>query len=78
MQGSKQARRIITFVVLVGALVLFSPHSLFAQAAPKPTPTPVRPYGMNPDKGSSSYITSPLSSFEEEIRAKREIKLSEK
>jgi len=33
---------------------------------------------MNPDKGSSSDSTSPLSSFEEEIRAKREIKLAEK
>ena len=80
MLGSKQARRIIPFVLLVGAIVLFSPHFTFGQVAPKPTPTPIRPTdGMNADKGSPSDSTSgPLTSFEEEIRAKREIKLAEK
>jgi hypothetical protein len=79
MQVSKQARRIIAFVLLVGALVLFSPRFIFGQVPPKPTPTPVRPDGMNAEKGSPTDNTSsPLTSFEEEIRAKREIKLAEK
>jgi len=81
MQGSKQARRIITFGLLVGALVLFSRHSIFGQVAPKPTPTPVRPDVMNADKASqpdNTNTSGPLTSFEEEIRAKREIKLAEK
>src|SRR5262245_40019546 len=78
MQGSNQARRIFPFVIFVSALLLFLPHLVVAQASTsKPTPTPLRPGdAMNP--GSSSDNTSPLTSFEEEIRAKREIKLAEK
>ena len=75
MQGSTKVR-IFSFAIFVVALLLFSVHVVVAQASSsKPTPTPARPADpMNP----SSDNTSPLTSFEEEIRAKREIKLAEK
>ena len=76
MQGSTKVR-IFSFAIFVVALLLFSVHVVVAQASSsKPTPTPTRP--GDPMGPGSSDNTSPLTSFEEEIRAKREIKLAEK
>ena len=44
--------------------------------SPKPTPTPIDP--ASADKSSPSEDRGPLTTFEEEIRAKRAIKLAEK
>ncbi len=44
--------------------------------SPKPSPTPVDP--TSADKSSPSEDRGPLTTFEEEIRAKRAIKLAEK
>jgi hypothetical protein len=44
--------------------------------SPKPTPTPIDP--PSADKSSPAEDRSPLTTFEEEIRAKRAIKLAEK
>jgi hypothetical protein len=81
MQGSsRQARRIISSLLFSGALLLFSAHVTVAQvSSPRPTPTPPRPNdSITADKNSASDNSSPMTSFEEEIRAKREIKLAEK
>jgi hypothetical protein len=58
-------------------LVLFCTFSVAAQTSPsRPVPTP-RPPDMGTDK-SSSEDHGPLTTFEEELRAKRLIKLAEK
>ncbi len=61
-------------VVLIFAILFWS--SLAAAQIPRPTPTPVVPPNQGTIRGDSD--DTPLTTFEEELRAKRAIKLAEK
>ena len=62
--------------LVVGTLVLFA-HVAVAQTNTQKTQT-TRPPDLGADKSSSSDDEAPLTTFEEEIRAKRAIKIAEK
>jgi hypothetical protein len=62
--------------LVVGTLVLFA-HVAVAQTNTQKTQT-TRPPDSGADKSSSSDDEAPLTTFEEEIRAKRAIKIAEK
>src|SRR5215213_11570955 len=71
-----RAHTLITLIFAVGAFLFYAGGS-FAQVppqrpAPTPHPTPVDGAIKSPDSDS------PLTTFEEEMRAKRAIKLAEK
>ncbi|HET6862620.1 MAG TPA: hypothetical protein VFH91_06220 [Pyrinomonadaceae bacterium] len=58
-------------------LSCFASQAMFAQhTSPRPTPTPTVPDAA--DKSAISEDPRPLTSFEEELRAKRAIKIAEK
>jgi hypothetical protein len=60
-------------------LSCFASQVMFAQhTSPRPTPTPTVPDGMPADKSAISEDPRPLTTFEEELRAKRAIKIAEK
>ncbi len=68
------ARHCGRFIFPAFALILISVTLAAAQTAvPRPTPPPSRP-----DDPSANKDEPPLTSFEEEIRAKRAIKMAEK
>ena len=64
------------FVLFVCTVLLLSISIAVAQTADRSRPTPTPP--PNPDNPASEKNDSSLGSFEEEIRAKRAIKLAEK
>jgi hypothetical protein len=61
-------------VVLIFAILFWT--SLAAAQIPRPTPTPVVPPSQGTMRGDSD--DTPLTTFEEELRAKRAIRLAEK
>ena len=63
--------------LVVGTLVLFT-HVAVAQTNTQKTQTTRPPDSGSADKSSSSDDEAPLTTFEEEIRAKRAIKIAEK
>jgi len=63
--------------LVVGPLVLFA-HVAVAQTNTQKTQTTRPPDSSSADKSSSSDDEAPLTTFEEEIRAKRAIKIAEK
>jgi len=63
--------------LVVGPLVLFA-HVAVAQTNTQKTQTTRPPNSGSADKSSSSDDEAPLTTFEEEIRAKRAIKIAEK
>ena len=62
------------FIVFAGAILVFSASTAAAQNEPQTTPRPPRPQSPIPADRDNPQ----LGSFEEEIRAKRAIKLAEK
>jgi hypothetical protein len=74
-------RRHISVRILLSVLGLILLWSSLAKAqgtVPKPLPTPRPGEGIPADKSSSSDDRAPLTTFEEEMRAKRAIKIAEK
>jgi hypothetical protein len=72
----KHAPTSLVFLV-IGILVLFG-HVAVAQTNTQKTQTTRPPESGSADKSSSSDDEAPLTTFEEEIRAKRAIKIAEK
>ena len=72
----KHAFTSLVFLV-TGTLVLFA-HFAVAQTNTQKTQTTRPPDSGSADKSSSSDDEAPLTTFEEEIRAKRAIKIAEK
>ena len=72
----KHASTSMVFLV-VGILVLFT-HVAVAQTNTQKTQTTRPPESGSADKSSSPDDDAPLTTFEEEIRAKRAIKIAEK
>ena len=78
MQATKREQALIKIVWLINCTLLFS-FSVFAQTSSKPPPPPPRPSdSMSADRSSPSDDGPPLTTYEEEIRAKRLIKIAEK
>lgn len=79
---AKGAPTAVCIIFLLSGLVLMSGGLAVAQTSPpKPVPSPpptVPADSMSADKSSISDDKAPLTTFEEEMRAKRLIKLAEK
>jgi hypothetical protein len=72
-------RRSFNSCLAIPAIVLvFSATCLAQSTGPKPIPSPRPIDGMSADKSSNTEDRVPLTTFEEEMRAKRNIRLAEK
>jgi len=69
--------RLTRFLCCYAIILLVLAVSVVAQAVPPKPPGP-RPQDISAEKGSRNDDGSPLTTFEEELRAKRLIKLAEK
>jgi len=79
MKVFRKRRHALTSLVflVIGTLVLFA-HVAVAQTNTQKTQTTRPPDSGSAEKSSSSDDEAPLTTFEEEIRAKRAIKIAEK
>jgi len=76
MKAVGRLQTLVTLISMVLAL-LFGADLAIAQTTPsRPTPTPPRPIDVTVKSPGSNDV--PLTTFEEELRAKRAIKLAEK
>ncbi|HZJ45124.1 MAG TPA: hypothetical protein VFD63_15225 [Pyrinomonadaceae bacterium] len=82
MKQMVKGKYLLLPMVLLSIWFFFTPRLALAQVStsrPRPTPTPPRvPDGMSADKSAISDDPRPMTTFEEELKAKRAIKLAEK